>query len=117
MIKRVLASAFILGTALSISAHAEIYPKTARIVNIRLEGTKDVVTLEDSNGFTWEYDGVEDYYLGDLVSLIMDDNGTEIISDDKIISHRYSGYYHDYSWKQTEENDGKLIVSTFEYYY
>lgn len=50
------------------------------------------LTLEDFNGDAWGYiseDG--DWLEGDIVNLIMCDNGTEEIEDDIIIYARYSG--------------------------
>jgi hypothetical protein len=51
----------------------------------------DVVTIEDYNGNLFQFEGVEDYEEGDIVSCIMYNNNTENITDDVIISCRYSG--------------------------
>lgn len=51
----------------------------------------DVVTIEDYNGNLFQFEGVEDYEEGDIVSCIMYNNNTEDITDDVIISCRYSG--------------------------
>lgn len=68
------------------------YPTTAMIID--LDYDTDTVTLEKATGFTYTFTGCEDYCVGDLVSLIMDNMGTlDTIEDDQIISHRYSGYY------------------------
>ncbi|MCQ2770956.1 MAG: hypothetical protein MJ236_04070, partial [Clostridia bacterium] len=50
----------------------------------KLDHVNDVVVCEDVNGFEWEFKGIEDYDLGDIVALVMDNNGTEIICDDEI---------------------------------
>ena len=53
----------------------------------------DVVTMETATGYVYEMTGAEDYETGDLVALIMDDNGTpNDITDDIIITARYSGF-------------------------
>ena len=51
----------------------------------------DVVTIEDYNGNLFQFEGVEDYEEGDIVSCVMYNNNTENITDDVIISCRYSG--------------------------
>ena len=77
-------------TTLIISVSTQVlYPKTAVVVDI----VDDVLVLEDSVGFTWEMDGIEDYQRRDVVSLMMFDNGTDIIFDDVIVSAQYSGYH------------------------
>ena len=65
-----------------------IYSKSAVVVG--LDYTADVITVEDSTGNLWTFDGVEDYDLSDRVSLIVHDNGTDWdIKDDRIIEVRY----------------------------
>lgn len=66
----------------------EIYPQTMTVVKIE----NDVVTIEDFNGFQFQFDGAEDWMVGDICSCIMKTNGTETILDDEIIDTRYSGY-------------------------
>ena len=53
---------------------------------------QDALVLIDSTGNEWIWYGIEDYDVGDIVAAIMDDNGTEIIYDDAIITMRYTGY-------------------------
>ena len=65
-----------------------IYNKSAVVVDV--DYTADVITVEDSTGNLWTFEGVEDYDLSDRVALTMHDNGTEWdIKDDKIIEVRY----------------------------
>ena len=65
-----------------------IYSKSAVVVGV--DYTADVVTVEDSTGNLWTFEGVDDYDLSDRVSLTMHDNGTDWdIKDDKIIEVRY----------------------------
>lgn len=71
------------------------YGLTAEIIELDYES--DTVTVMDANGFTWDFKGCEDYFKGDLVSLVMDDRGTDFIYDDKIVNDRYSGY-----WKEVD---------------
>lgn len=65
------------------------YPKTARVT--KLDYRTETVTVTDYNGNDWEFVGIEDYAYGDVVSMLMSDNGTESIYDDKIVMQRYGG--------------------------
>jgi len=71
-------------------ASAEIYPATMRVIEVNY--TEDTVTVEDFNGFTYTFEGCEDFMVGDGCALIMDDNGTEKIFDDEIIMCHYCGW-------------------------
>lgn len=67
----------------------DIYPRTMTVTEINTES--DIITLADSVGHIWEFYGIEDWEVGDICSCIMHTNGTEIITDDEIISTRYNG--------------------------
>lgn len=62
-----------------------LYPLTTTVTEIN----NDTVTVEDSNGNLWSFNGVEDWQVGDGCALIMDDNSTSEIVDDVIISAKY----------------------------
>jgi len=66
------------------------YPATFRVTDFETE--TDSVVCVDCNGNEWMFQGIEDWCVGDCVSAIMDDNGTEIIYDDSIISVRYNSW-------------------------
>ena len=95
-------SALIIGTVASITScqpqkEVGYYPTTAVISNVceaEVETEKNYwLTLEDFNGNKWAYISENaDWLEGDIVSLIMCDNGTEDITDDMIIYVKYSGY-------------------------
>lgn len=72
-------------------AYAETYPATMKVIAINPNA--DVVTMETATGHMYEMAGVEDYLVGDLVSLIMDDKETADITDDEILSARYAGWW------------------------
>ena len=72
------------------TACAEIYPQT--FIVSAMDTAQDALILIDSTGNEWVWFGIEDYEVGDIVATIMDDNGTEIIYDDAIITMRYTGY-------------------------
>ena len=67
------------------------YPATMTVTNVQ----NDVVTMETSTGHVYEMEGAEDWMPGDLAALVMSDNGTpEDITDDVIMSARYTGYIY-----------------------
>lgn len=88
--KKLINLVVVLVLALSLStAFADIYPRTGVIVKIY----NDVAVIEDGAGFLWEIDEPEDMIVGDVVSMIMVDNGTpESIFDDAIVEWRYGGF-------------------------
>ena len=55
----------------------------------------DFIVFTDFNGNEWEINGdSEDWDCGDIISVIMDNNGTEIIYDDEVVSTKYSGWIY-----------------------
>lgn len=67
----------------------KVYPMAVTVVDV--SEALDMVTVEDSNKNLWQFHGVEDYMVGDIVACIVDTNGTPEIKDDIIIQTRYSG--------------------------
>ena len=65
------------------------YPLTAKVVKVNRK--KNVATVQDYSGNKWKFRGCEDYENGDAVSMLMDSNGTEKVTDDIILQVRYSG--------------------------
>lgn len=66
---------------------SHLYPLTTTVTEIN----NNTVTVEDSNGNLWSFNGAEDWQVGDGCALIMHDNSTSEIMDDTIISTRYQG--------------------------
>lgn len=66
---------------------SHLYPLSTTVTEIK----NDTVTVEDSNGNLWSFDGAEDWEINDSCALIMNDNNTKDIRDDTIISTRYQG--------------------------
>lgn len=60
------------------------------MVIVRCDYPTDRVTCMDGNGNLWQFTGIEDYYVGDIVAMIMDSKGTELIYDDEILLTRYA---------------------------
>ena len=67
-----------------------LYPLTTYVVDVDINS--DIVTVVDFNGFQWQFDGVEDWTINDICSMIMDNNGTPYIFDDKIVKTKNDGY-------------------------
>lgn len=80
----------ILALCATLTATAELYPETARVVEVDYEN--DLVTVETFCGFLFAFEGCEDWAVGDCASLIMNDNGTEKIFDDEIVMAQYGGW-------------------------
>lgn len=71
--------------------HTKEYPQTMVVTSVN--ETLDFVVIETSTGFSYIFNGVEDYEVGDVVAVTMNDNLTENdITDDKIVEVRFSGY-------------------------
>ena len=79
------------------------YPDT--MVVIQINERKDKIKLADFNGNIWTLKSIEDWSKGDIVSVLMSDNGTpKTIKDDKIIKIKYSGYVRRWVGGHTEYN-------------
>lgn len=84
------ASAAILVSASETKSGANTYPKTT--VCLAVNHQTDTVTVADCNGTEWKFSGCQDFEEGDLIALIMNDNGTQnYIWDDTVVTARYSG--------------------------
>ncbi len=69
---------------------SEFYPRAAIITELDLD--EDLVTCVDSAGCIWQFYGVEDFGVGDIVAMILWDAGTpESIFDDEVIDAAYAG--------------------------
>jgi len=67
------------------------YPTTGIITTVSTE----FVVFTDFNGNEWMIeDSPEDWECGDICSVIMDSNGTDIIYDDSVVSTKYSGWIY-----------------------
>lgn len=76
--------------SLMVSAHGEYYPRTGFVTE--LDHDRDCVIATDWAGLDWEFFGIEDWMQDDIVSMMMDDNGTpDNIYDDIIVKAYYGG--------------------------
>ena len=83
-------SALFIGRAVQKATYNQhIYPLSTVVECIN----GNEVTTRDFNGNLWVFtDNTEDWFKGDVCSLIMHDNYTDIIYDDTIIKAQYSGF-------------------------
>lgn len=90
------------------SAQEEInyYPLTAIITNV--DGNE--ITATSINGNLWQFLDNEEYYeKGDMISLLMDSKGTDLVFDDEIVRVHYCGNVAE--WKKIEvKNKIKKMV-------
>lgn len=82
--------------ALTITApvHAAVYPHMGEVTEVCHRANGYEVTFTDGVGrqFSW-LDDSGDWFNGDFVAVIMDDNGTpETVYDDLVLNARYVGY-------------------------
>lgn len=68
-----------------------VYSTTCIVVDLDYE--TNVITISTASGLLYEFDDVnEEYWFGDLVSVTFWNNGTENVTDDIILCHRYVGW-------------------------
>lgn len=70
---------------------SQFYPACGIVVSLETE-TNSVI-YEDYNGNLWDFPEIDDWTKGDIVALIMCDNGTpNYIYDDYAVSYKYCGH-------------------------
>lgn len=75
----------------AVKAQSETYPMAGIITD--LDAKNDLVTVSTGTGLLYDFYGVEDYAVGDIIAMTMDNNGTaDSVLDDKIIAARYAGW-------------------------
>ena len=86
----------VIGMAIGGNPVGNEYPMTTVVCDIDEEN--DIVTCMDFNGFTWQFEGVEEWQVGWIASFIMDDMGTADIHDDVILDVKYDGWLNSTAW-------------------
>ena len=74
-------------------SRSTLYPETGIITEvIKTDVDTYEVVFEVANGNMFSfYTDDYDLYVGEIISVLMDNNGTEIVYNDKIIDYKYSG--------------------------
>lgn len=88
-----LLTVILLGGVAIASGHAET-TRSAIVVSV----DDNTLTLLDGAGLFWEWEGVEDFNIFDVVSFQLIDNGTDSILDDAITQPTYSAIRVDKEW-------------------
>ena len=99
--KKILAVVVLVMLMVSGMANAEMYPQVMLIVEADRE--EDIIILEDFNGNQWVWEGVEDWMVGDVVAVLMDDNNTKDITDDVMMELKYCGWLEGWTDKECVE--------------
>lgn len=76
-------------TAHALETYKGYYAKTAVVTAIEPENT---IYCTDCHRMEWVFQSSDGWYLGDIVSMLMYDNGTEDENDDIIILTEYGGW-------------------------
>ncbi len=66
-----------------------LYPHAAVVVEV--DDVGDCVYASDYNDEIWMFYGAEDWMVGDIAAMIIDNCGTPEVAGDKIASVRYCG--------------------------
>lgn len=71
----------------------DLYPLTGIVTEVELMEDTDLITMTTANGnqFSWYADSIDDWFINDLVSCIMNSNGTDEVYDDEIVDAHYVG--------------------------
>lgn len=84
---------------------SHLYPLSTTVTQIE----NDTVTVEDTTGNLWSFNGAEDWEINDTCALIMDDNSTKDIHDDVIISTRYQGRISDIAYIERSSDNSYTV--------
>lgn len=85
----------LIAVAISTPVSATIYPHMGEVVEVLPKANGEYeITFADGVCRSWSWiDDSGDWFPGDFVATIMDDNGTlETVYDDRVVDARYVGY-------------------------
>lgn len=68
---------------------ANLYPLCGVVTEV--DHKADTVKVTDGAGLDWVFNGAEDWFEGDFAALLMDDNRTPEVFDDKILDVKFCG--------------------------
>lgn len=73
--------------------HGAVYPHMGEVTAVHTKANVYEITFEDGVGRSWSwFDDSGDWFIGDFVAVIMDDNGTLTVYDDSVLDTKYVGY-------------------------
>lgn len=84
----------LLAFALTVPVNATIYPHMGEVTAVHPKANGYEITFTDGAGRSYSWiDDSGDWFIGDFVATIMDDNGTpETVYDDIVVDTKYAGY-------------------------
>lgn len=73
--------------------YKDLYPLTGIVTEVEHMEDTDLITMTTANGnqFSWYADSIDDWFINDLASCIMNSNGTDEVYDDEIVDAHYVG--------------------------
>ena len=71
--------------------YSNVHEYALTTVVVELDQENDEVICADFNGNEWAFTEIGDWMIGDIAAMIMDNNNTDIIYDDEIVSVKYNG--------------------------
>ena len=73
--------------------YKDLYPLTGIVTEVEHMEDTDLITMTTANGnqFSWYADSIDDWFINDFVSCIMNSNGTDEVYDDEIVDAHYVG--------------------------
>ena len=84
----------LLALTITVPVNAAVYPHMGEVVEVIPKANGEYeVTFTDGAGrsYSW-FDDSGDWFTGDFVAVIMDDNETLTVYDDSVLNARYVGY-------------------------
>ena len=86
--------AILIALTITTPASATVYPHMGEVTAVITKANGYEITFEDGAGRSWSWiDDSGDWFNGDFVAVIMDDNGTpRNCYDDLVVDARYVGY-------------------------
>ena len=95
--KKIIAILLILIALFPTTALCDYYAFTVMVFQIDYENdTFQAIDFSKSQFHT--FTEIEDYIVGDLISMVMDDKNTNFIFDDEVINYRYVGWTDPETW-------------------
>ena len=86
--------ATIIALTITVPVNATIYPHMGEVTAVRPKANGEYkIIFKDGVGRSYSWiDDSGDWFTGDFVAVIMDDNGTPTVYDDSVLDARYVGY-------------------------
>ena len=89
-----------------VQPETDIYAQAMAVVEV----TDEWVICVDFDGNEWSFENSsKDWYVGDIASCVVSNNGTEEIFDDVILSASYDGWVEK-NWGYDSESDMPIVT-------